>query len=470
MLAALRRLLRAPAVRRFDAAGGSRRWDSRPSMGPLGPEVLAAAAPVRSRARYFYSNNPWAASGVNALATALVGAGITPASLHPVPETRKLLGSTFGAWSDRADADGITDFNGLQAAATIALIVDGEAFFHLNATAEGLRLRLVPAEMIDASHTWELEGGARVVAGIEFDAAGNRVAYWISPVRPTDIYTNYLPPVRVPASDVLHLFKPLGAGQVRGISWLTPVLLRLSELDQLEDALLVGAKVAAMHAGFLTDLNGTGTGENPYSDGKQIGSILESGLEPGTLKFLPPGWDVKFSAPNQANESIAFAQLQLRAVAAGLGVPEHLLTGDLRGANYSSLRAGLVAFRQRLEPIQYHTIIPQLLRPIWERVISLEVLRGTVAAPDFETAGSDYLTAEWYPPAQPWVDPLKDIQAEALAVASGFKSRRQVVAGEGYAVEDVDAEIASDKQRADELGLTFSNPSPSTNQQDNQDA
>ena len=470
MLAALTRLLRPQRTRRFDAASGGRRWDSRPSFGPIGPEVLAAAGPVRTRARYFYANNPWAASGVDALATGLVGSGITPASLHPSPETRKLLGSTFTSWSARADADGVTDFGGLQAAAAIAMIVDGEAFFHLVPTSEGLRLRLIPAEMVDASHTWELEGGNRIVAGIEFDAAGNRTAYWVSPVRPSDTYTNYAPPVRVLASDIIHLFKPLGAGQVRGISWLTPVLLRLSELDQLEDALLVGAKVAAMHAGFLTDQNGTATGDNPYSDGKQTGSVLESGLEPGTLKFLPPGWDVKFNSPEQAKDSIAFAQHQLRAVAAGLGVPEHLLTGDLSGANYSSLRAGLVAFRQRLERIQYHTIIPQLLRPVWDRVIALEVLRGTLAAPDFESHASDYLAAEWYPPAQPWVDPFKDQQAEALAVQNGFKSRRQVVAAQGYSIEDVDAEIAADNQRAAELGLTFSNPAPANPQGDNANA
>jgi len=408
------------------------------------------------------ANNPWAANGVQVLTTALVGAGITPASVHPTPAVRKLLGNTFAAWSDRADADGVTDFGGLQSAATAAMIGDGEAFFHVIVTPDGLRLRLFPAEMVDASHTVELGNGRRIVAGIEFDAAGNRVAYHVSPVRPTDTYTNYAPPVRVRASDIIHLFRPLGAGQVRGISWLAPVLLRLSELDQLEDALLVGAKVAAMHAGFLVDQNGAATGENPYSDGQQSGSILESGLEPGTLKFLPPGWDVKFSTPQQAAESIGFAQLQLRAVAAGLGVPEHLLTGDLRGANYSSLRAGLVAFRQRLEQIQYHILIPQLLRPVWERVLTLEVLRGSLDAPDFEWRMADYLAAEWYPPAQPWVDPLKDIQAEALAVQNGFRSRRQVVAAQGYGVEDLDAEIAADNRRAAELGLTFSNPAPDT--------
>ncbi len=47
------------------------------------------------------------------------------------------------------------------------------------------------------------------------------------------------------------------AGQLRGITWLAPVLLRLHELDQYEDAALVKAKVAALFTGFIRDPDGT---------------------------------------------------------------------------------------------------------------------------------------------------------------------------------------------------------------------
>ncbi len=439
-------------TRRFDAAGGAPRWNAHPSFGPTGQEVLAAAAPVRSRARYFTANNPWAASGVGALVTAMVGAGITPAPLHTDEDVRARINAAATAWGTKADADGLTDFAGLQAAAVRAMIVDGEAFIHMAVGDAGLQLRLIPAELVDPAHTVELGGGRRIVAGVEFDASGRRVAYHVSPTRPTDTFASYAPPIRISAADITHLFQPLGAGQVRGISWLAPVLLRLSELDQLEDALLVGAKVAAMHAGFLTDMNGTGA--SPY-EGPQSGGIMDTGLEPGTLKVLPSGFDIKFSTPQQAQQSIEFAQLQLRAIAAGLGLPEHLLTGDLRGANYSSLRAGLVAFRQRVEQLQYHVIIPQMLRPIWERAISVAVMAGALDLPSFEADQAAYLAAEWYPPAQPWVDPLKDIEAEAMAVQSGFKSRRQVVASLGYDVATLDEEIAADRAREAALGLAF---------------
>jgi hypothetical protein len=52
--------------------------------------------------------------------------------------------------------------------------------------------------------------------------------------------------IRAPAIDFAHLFHPLAARQLRGITWPAPILLRLHELDQYEDAALVKAKVAAL--------------------------------------------------------------------------------------------------------------------------------------------------------------------------------------------------------------------------------
>lgn len=200
-------------------------------------------------------------------------------------------------------------------------------------------------------------------------------------------------------------------------------------------------KIAAMHAGFLIDQNGT-AGES-YT-GEEAGGILESGLEPGTLKRLPTGNDVKFNTPSQTQEVAAFLRLNLQQLAAGLGLPEHLLSGDLTGANYSSLRAGLLPFRQRVEQIQYGTLVPQLLRPIWRQVITWTLLSGDLDGPDFEASPRDYMACEWLPPAFMQVDPAKQVQADVADMEAGLTSRRKLVAARGWALEDLDAEIAAD--------------------------
>lgn len=436
--------------RRFDATSGQR---GNPTFGSYGPETLAGSAIIARRARYAAENNAWLASGVAALATALVGAGIVPTPQHSERETRRALQAAFNRWAVVCDLDGRTDFYGLIAGLARSMVVSGEGFLQFVLTDEGLRLRLIAPEQVDIAQTGELTTGGRIVAGVEFDSIGRRVAYWIRPVDPTAIFEGYAPPVRVPAADVLHLFRPLGPGQVRGVSFLAPVLIRAGELDQLDDALLVGAKIAAMYAGFLTDQNGSSTGF-PF-EGVEINSVMETGLEPGTLKVLPAGFDIKFSGPQNAQQSVDFAKLQLRGIAAGLGVPEYLLTGDLTGANYSSLRAGLLEFRRRVETIQFHTIIPQVLRPIWQRFVTTAVLTRDLDAPDFEANADEYFACEWIPPAQEWIDPTKDAEATATMIASGLTSRRRAVAAQGYSVEELDSEIASDREREKELGLSF---------------
>lgn len=436
--------------RRFDATSGVR---GNGVFGSYGPETLAGSYSIARKARYLAENNPWATNGVATWITALVGAGIVPTPQHPSRETRRRIQAAFNRWGIICDLDGLTDFHGLIAAAARSMIVSGEAFIQLVTNDEGLHLRLLAPEQVDLAQTGELASGGRIVAGVEFDAEGRRVAYWVRPVDPTALFEGYAPPVRVPAADIVHLFKPLGPGQVRGVSWLAPIIIRAGELDQFEDAELVKNKVQAMLMGFLIDQNGGGTGF-PF-EGITANSIMETGLEPGTVKVLPPGYDIKFSTPQQGQQAVDYAKLQLRGIAAGLGVPEYLLTGDLSNANYSSLRAGLLEFRRRVEAIQFQTIVPQLLRPIWHRFVTTAVLTGDIDAPDFEANADDYFACEWIPPAQEWIDPEKDAKATSEMISSGLTSRRRAVAAQGYSVEELDAEIVADRERERELGLSF---------------
>jgi lambda family phage portal protein len=437
-------------ARRFEAVSGQR---GNPMFGSYGPETTAASHVTARKGRHLAENNPWINKGVTVWGDWLIGPGIMPTPQHPNRVTRRTLLSLFNRWAAVCDLDGLTDFHGLLASAVRSLIVSGEAFIHLVQTEEGLRLRLIAPEQVDIAQTGELSSGGRIVGGVELDSLGRRVAYWIRPVDPTAIFEGYAPPVRVPSADVLHLFRPLGPGQVRGISWLAPVILRAGELDQFEDAELVKNKVQAMLMGFLIDQNGAGTGF-PF-EGVTAESIMESGLEPGTLKVLPSGYDIKFSTPQQGQQAVEYAKLQLRGIAAGLSVPEYLLTGDLSNANYSSLRAGLLEFRRRVEAVQFQIIVPQVLRPLWHRFVTSAVLAGELDAPDFEASAADYFACEFIPPAQEWVDPLKDAKATAEMISAGLTSRRRAVAAQGYAVEELDAEIVADREREAELGLSF---------------
>ena len=65
------------------------------------------------------------------------------------------------------------------------------------------------------------------------------------------------------------------------------------------------------------------------------------------------------------------------------------------------------------------------------------------------------MRAKWIPQRNDWVDPLKDRQAEKLAVDAGFKSRSDVVEAEGEDPEENDRRIAADKAREEKMDLVF---------------
>ncbi len=396
------------AVRSFDAATG-RRPSLRPTFGDVRAEVSAAAMTVGMRARHAAANNPYVANAVGNFVAALVGSGITPTSADATAV------ATFLDWEKSADAAGRTNLPGLLAQACRAMIVDGEALLHVSEVFGGVRVRHIPAEHLARDVTRDLAGGGWIFEGVEFDQIGRVVAYWVSPRAPTSAFETWAPPVRFDATQILHLMRPIGAGQVRGISWLAPLLLPAAELDGLTDALVVSAKVRAMHVGILSSLDG---------QAEQYGSDPE--LSPGAVVRLSAGEQMTFNAPTPAVETGALATQILRQMAAGLGIPEHLVSGDLTGANYSSLRAGLLPFRQRVEQIQYDTLVPQVLDPLWRAVTG-------GAAP-----------VEWLMPRPPQVDPLKDTAATVAEIEAGLTSRRKAVAERGWNIADLDAEISAD--------------------------
>ncbi|OWU67796.1 hypothetical protein ATO3_25540 [Marinibacterium profundimaris] len=394
---------------------------------------------VGSRAAYLAANNAWMSNARGNLVAYLVGTGARPTARNVSRQERRQVQRRFETWAARADFLGRTDFFGLQQQVANDLVVYGESLVLMHDEPEGLQLQVIAPDHLDASKTAQLGDGRMIVNGVEFDARGRRLGYWVLPDRPHSTFAEFAPAVRVDARDVCHIFHPIGSGQVRGLSWFAPAILPANELDQLTDALLVAAKLAAMHAAFVTDVNDTATDEHPLEDPV---------WEPGAITRLPFGTDVKFSSPDQVKEAPALVRMNLQALAAALGLPEHLVSGDLSNANYSSLRAGLMPFRARMEQVQYATLAPQFLRPVWERWLTREVLLGELDIP------AD-TPADWIMPRPQQVDPLKDMEATEKALALGLTSRRQAVNEAGWLIDDLDEEILADREREAELGLSF---------------
>jgi lambda family phage portal protein len=453
------------AVRaRLEGAMSQRRlrgWQ--PPLENINSLVASGGPRLLARSRELVVTNGYAANACEAFASNLVGDGIKPSSLIEDPALRDQVQRLWLAWTDEADADGLTDFYGLQAMVAREMFVAGECFVRMRPrrAEDGLlvpiQLQLLQSEMLPFEKTETAADGNRIRCGIEFDLIGRRVAYHFCRRHPGDstdqgVFTSDT--VRVPAGDVLHIYRPIDAGQIRGLPHVAPAMVRLFLLDQYDDAELDRKKTAAMFAGFITK---TAPEEQLMGE---IEATDDSGatvsLEPGTLQVLLPGEDVKFSSPADVGGGYeAFQYRTLLSVSASLGLPYHLVTGDVRQANYSSLRAELVEFRRRVEQLQHGVLAHQLCRPVWARWLETAVLSGALEIPDFARSPARYRPVNWIPPRWDWVDPLKDIQAQVLAMEAGIVSRRKVVQATGYDVEEIDRENATDAARVAALGLRY---------------
>jgi len=96
-----------------------------------------------------------------------------------------------------------------------------------------------------------------------------------------------------------------------------------------------------------------------------------------------------------------------------------------------------------------------LCQPTRRRWMRDAVLSGALTIRDFVGNERAYFRTKWIAPRFEWVDPLKDRQAEKLAVDAGFKSRSDVIEAEGYDPEETDARIKADKEREEKMGLSF---------------
>ena len=388
---------------------------------------------LRARAAQEFANNPLARRAVDALVNACWGgSGITPLFRDRTVQT------LWERWSRACDAAGRLDWVGLGAQILTSVIVAGEAFIimRVDETAPGVPLTL---QVLGPEYLDESKVDATTIAGIRYD--GLRPAgYWLYRQNPT-LAGASAESVFVPADQVLHVYRPLLPGATRGQSWLAPVLIALRELADYLEAGLVRAKVGAILTAFVT----TPDGIAPWGPNQELPT-----LEPGSVIKLEPGQSVEFAEPPATDAAFdPFVRTQLRRIAAGLGIPYEVLSGDLSQVTFASGRAGLLEFRRTVEAIQYGLLIPLFCEPVLRRWSELARAVG-VLTPD-----ADVEVRRWVAPEIEMLDRRAEVLTDLLRVRAGFASRSEIIGRTGWRAEDVDLEIAADNARADALGLVF---------------
>ena len=468
----------------YDAASHGRRgywWN--PSR--LGQNTLmySYGLELLARSRDSVRNSPWARAAVDSFTANAVGRGIRMIPKHPDAKIRALILEKWNRWTRESDVEyeaknpcsGQTDFYGQQMILAREVMEAGEVFvrFRARSKKEGLtvplQLELMESEQLPIwrNAIEDLPPANYVRSGVEFRPDGRREAYhfWKANPGETLFYPmDALTVVRIPATDILHVYKPLRAGQFRGEPWLTAVMAKLHSLEKYADSELFRKEVSSMITGFIKQTSADNPilpADTTVNQPKDIQASI-SKLEPGTFPVLNVGEDVVLAKMEDNATFPAFMSECLHAFAIGCGSTYEQVTGDLRGVNYSSIRAGLLEFRRKCEQFQYSVFIFQVCHPVyrrWMQEAMLALVFGPELLQQYEKDPHPFDDAHWVTPGWPWVDPQKDITASEKGIRDGLTTRSLEVASNGFDAEAIDAQQKDDNDRAQKMGLLYdSNP------------
>lgn len=445
---------------------------------PINQQIEQTLRIVRARSRQLAKNDPYVRRFLQLARSNIVGpVGFTFRSMvmtnsgEPDINARNAIQN---AWKE-ANKPGVICFSekhsglDMMNLCTDSLSRDGEVIIlqHTGPDAGpfGISFRFVDPELLDVNHK-DVHRGNKVRMGIETDDRARIVAYHLHSTDTTHSHyyaigtRGYL---RLPAEFVIHFFRTEYVDQLRGFPITAAAMIRLRMLNGYEEAELVGARGGASTMGFLIrgetgkvfeDDSIVDADEDPASviddetPTKPTQETIEA--EAGTFHYLEHGAEIKMYDPNHPSGNYApFIKAVLRGIASGLGVNYNTLANDLEGVNFSAIRAGVLEDREAWKGIQQF-MIEHVATPMFERWLGPALLSGMITLErGLPLASSDidrYRPHQFQGRRWPWVDPLKDMQSNVLALNERLTSRSKIIRDQGGDPEQLWDEIENENK------------------------
>ena len=435
---------------------------------------------LRSRSRDLARNNTYMRRFMQMVKTNVVGpagfklqAQVVQNDGKPDALANKAIEAAFDAWCrpKNCDVTAGLSFSGLCRLLMEAVARDGEALVrHVQGFDNefGYALQVLDIDRLDVLLNRPASGNQHAIRmGVELNAYSRPVAYWLKKDHPGDgVYGSQSGDYeRVPASELTHIMIADRPEQRRGVPWTHAAIIAMNDLGGYNEAAIVAARVGAAHMGFFVNKNDEFSDTPPLSGGYEGGDFVHEAV-PGAFNALPKGFELQEYDPKYPHENFdVFMKACLRSIASGLGVAYHTLANDLEGVNFSSIRSGVLEERDYWMTLQ-DWFQDAFLVEVYERWLRCALLKGAITSergvPFPAAKYALFCRYKWQGRRWQWVDPLKDVKAQAEAVALRVKSRRDVASEMGYDFDDTIEQLEAEQAMLTEKGLMVSETTAST--------
>jgi len=420
---------------------------------------------LRARSRQATKNNPYGRRFVKMVVDNVGGA--KPFRLQAKVRysngkfddgANKRIEEVWAAWSAKGNCE-LTDrwaWNTLQRQILQVFATDGEVILRKYKGPEfgryGVQLQLIDTDRLDESKNVRLQGGGAIHMGVEVSAIGKPVAYHLLKRKPANWQNGGFAREyeRVPADEIVHLFIPEYAEQVRGIPWMYAALLNLVHMGAFEEAAVIAARVGAAQMGFIQSPDGGKTLADQQGKDSTGAPVIDA--EPGSFPTLPPGYTMEGWNPKYPDAAIEpFLKAIGRGVAIGVNVAYHNLSGNMEGVNYSSARIAELDERDTWLGLQ-EFMIDHLHTPFYNNDwLPIQAINGQLP---FDLSRLDkYRQVRWQGRRWAWVDPEKEVNASIKAIEARLTSRTRVVSETGEDFEELLEEVAAEEEMAKGKGV-----------------
>lgn len=399
-------------------------------------EVVGSLATMRNNSRALQRDNALGSGIVATLKRGTVGTGLRPQARTGTKEKDDALELVAGELLNKVDQANSLDHASHQALVYQSTVEAGDVLLRAVARpGEPVWVEVVEAERLSTpSDARPVDPDGRIVSGVEKDAWGRPVAYWVAKRHPGDTTydgtvlgaTARVAPAltaadydRVPVGPgvVFVRSRVTRPGQSRGVPLFHACLQDLHDLELLILASLKRTQIAACLAMFIT-AEGEATDLLDLT-AEDYGYQQDSTIQPGGIFRLFPGESVEFSSPPAtAVDLSAFVFLLAQRIGAAVGLSPEAVLRAWKGVSYSGARTIKIDDRQTYRA-ERASFASQVLSWEWRLVLEDALMRGE---PRLAAAGvtvADLSLVDWIGDEEQWVDP----QAEAAAIETMLRLR-----------------------------------------------
>lgn len=388
---------------------------------------------LRNLARHMERNHDIVRGALNALVTNTIG----PTGIGIEPQPRNAAGDIdeglvdqitplWREWQRRPEVSWMHDWASAQRLMARTWYRDGEVLaqeltgpvqFLDHGTQVPYSIEMIEPDLLPFDYS---DPDRRILQGVERNAWGRAIAYHLYRQHPGDPGVFAVDTKRVPAAAIRHARMVDRIGQVRGVSILAAVLTRLDDLKDYEESERIAAKIAASMAAYI--IKGEPGDYTSDSSASTRQMHFEAGMVFDDLRQGESIGTIDTKRPNSGLQ--AFRDGQLRAVAAGMCVSFSTLSKNYNGT-YSAQRQELVEQYGAYGVLSFE-FISQMVRPIYERFVSMAVASGELVVPRGVPMAS-LTDALYLAPQMPWIDPRREAESMAIMEENTYMSGPEII-------------------------------------------